>query len=780
MSKSETSDTATGSDARLTRRSLLKATAAGAAAVGVGGVALEGATRPSSAAASTADGETTTAHGNCWQCHKYCGMEVTLNEDGKAAEVHGVDGHPRGSAGPGTKGTLCPKGLSQLEKAYSPRRIKQPYVRKDGKLQKASWEEAFSYAAEKLQAFDEAFGANRMVRLHGFATAAKHEACPSSNPFGKLFGDAYGASESIPHPVPTCFGSSAQTYTLAGLGGGNMRFPDLPNTEYVLVWGRNPLETFAGQWEAKQLLRARDRGAKIVTIDPRYTETAKKSDRWLPIRSRTDGALALAMGHVIVEKGLYDEAFVEKHTHGFETYKQAVADKTPEWAAEKTGLDPEDIREVATGFAEAAPAAGITSWTGLGQSPDLQKAAQNQVALLGLVGAIDRPGGQKLWKCAPMKDPFEEVDLPANHEGKANPMRDYLPMAYSHVQNKVPEAILNGDVKGLTLYYRNPVKDGNAKQWLEALDELELFVTIDAFWSDVTKQADVVFPEASQLEKPIYGHGGYGAYTNQTWVTGSKAAIEPQWDTKSGFDILKGLAEALGHDDLFPWESKEEYINVQLEPVGLSLDELDEKNYEIIDSYGYEKWKQGGFANGTDTFWFDFDRKFDKLYEGLSKKSGFEFETGPQWVPPGTLGDERTDEYPLELIDFRTVFFSHGGDQALDRPLEQYAESMGKEHEDYRGNYLWINTRDATMRGIGDGDVVTVESKHGEVSLMAHVTEGIVPGTVAMAYGFGAASTQPNEEGANSMMLNSGDQIDPINGQIDRHLAVSVSRGGDD
>ncbi|MFW6458858.1 MAG: molybdopterin-containing oxidoreductase family protein [Halodesulfurarchaeum sp.] len=762
-----------GDDFGLTRRTLLKAGGAGAGAAALGGC-LSAADAP-----EEASGEATTAHGNCWQCHKYCGMEVTLNGDGKAEEVHGVDGHPRGSAGEGTKGTLCPKGLSQLEKAYSPRRIKQPHVRKDGELKKVGWDEAFEYTAEMMESFDQDYGANKMVRLHGFATAAKHEAClPSSNPFKYVFGNLYGSSESVPHPVPTCFGSSSQTYTLAGLGG-NMRWPDFPNTKYLLVWGRNPLETFAGQWEAKQLLEAKERGATIVTIDPQYTETAKKSDKWLPIKPRTDGALALAMGHVIVNEGLYDEDFVDNHTHGFETYREAVADKTPEWAAEKTGLDAEDIRDIAVGFAEAAPAAAMQSWTGLGQSPDLQKAAQNQVSLLGLVGAIDRPGGQKLWSCAPTKDPFEDVEgLPNNAEGKENPMKEYLPMAYSSTQNAIPTAIKNGDVKGLTLYYRNPVKDGAAEEWLEALDELEMFITIDSFWSSVSRKADVVLPEASQLEKPMYGHGGYGAYNTKTWVTGSKAAIDPQFDTKSGWEILKGIAEALGYGEYFPWEDKEEYIDEQLSPVDMTLDELDEKNYELIDSYGYEKWKDGGFANDTETFWFDFDKKFDELYKGLSEQYDFEFDTGPQWVPPGTIGDELTDEYPLELIDHRTVYFSHGGDQALDKPLEQFAESMDKEHEDYRGNYLHINPKDASSRGISDGDMVSVEGENGEVSLMAHVTEGIVPGTVSMAYGFGAASIQPDEEGANSMMLNTPDDVDPINGQIDRHLAVQVAPAG--
>ncbi|MEF8756673.1 MAG: molybdopterin-dependent oxidoreductase [Halobacteriales archaeon] len=765
----------------LTRRSLLKTAAAGAA-VGAAGCSAPTGDSPTPGTSTVGDAAST-AYGNCWQCHKLCGMEVELNEEGKALEIHGIDGHPRGSAGPGTDGTLCPKGLSQLEKAYSPKRIKEPHVRKDGELKKVSWDEAFEYAADELDRFDQEYGAESMVEFHGWGTAGT---------FSTLFGNLYGCPNHIPHPTPTCFGSMALTGTVMGLGGGNIRWIDYPNTEYVLVWGRDPLETFAGQWEAKQLLRARDRGATIVTIDPVYTETAKKSDLWLPIEPRTDGALALAMANVIIEEDLYDEEFVENYTHGFDAYRDAVEGKTPEWAAEKTGLDADTIREVATGFGRAAPRAGITSWTGLGQSADHQKAAQNVVALTGLVGNIDRPGGQRWYGSSKLANPFKvgcDYEVPNNAEDNTCHVTDkeagWASMAGKPVQNNIPRMANEGVLNGMVYYYRNPVTDGATSEWFEALDEMDLVIGIDAFWSETARKADVVFPESSQLEKAMLGSGGYGAYNTNAWVTGSKAAIDPQWNTKPGFDIIKGLGEEMGYGKYFPWANKEEYINDQLSSLDLSLDELEKKDtYAITGEFGYEKWKTSDgakFAQGADEFWFDLDKKFDKLYKGLSEKVDAEIRTEPQYVPPGTIGDARDEEYPLEMVDTRTVEFSHGGDQALDAPLEQLAESYDLEHEDYRGNYLVINAGDAENRGIGHGDMVTISSRHGEAELMAAVTEGIRPGTVSVEpYGFGRGSIQPDEEGANNMLLNAPEQIDPVSGQVDRHLAVSVSRGGDD
>jgi thiosulfate reductase/polysulfide reductase chain A len=773
----------------ITRRTLLKASAAGALATGVGATAVQ----------STASAESTsekTAYGNCWQCHKLCGMEVTLEEGEEtdiATEVHGIDGHPRGSAGEGTKGTLCPKGLSQVEKAYSPQRIKQPYVRKDGELTAATWDEAFEYAAERLDTFAEEYGPESLIEFHGWGTAGT---------FSTLFGNLYGCPNSMPHPTPTCFGSMAVTGTLMGLGGGNIRWVDYENTEYLLVWGRDPLETFAGQWEAKQLLRARERGATIVTIDPVYTETAKKSDKWLPIKPRTDGALALAIANVIIEEGLHDEAFVENYTHGFEAYEAAVADKTPEWAAEQTGLDADTIREVAIGFGRSAPRAAITSWTGLGQSADHQKAAQNVVALTGLVGNIDRPGGQRWFGSPTLSDPFEvgcEKDLPNNAAENqcylTDPEAGYASLLKKPVQNNVPAMVENGDVNGMVYYYRNPVTDGAAQEWLGtdgedgALDQMDLVIGIDAFWSETARKADVIFPESSQLEKPMLGSGGYGAYNTKTWVTGSKAAIEPQWNTKPGFDIIQGLGRAMGFEDYFVWDSKEEYINDQLSALDMTLEDLEaEDTYVLTGEYGYEKWKKGGFAQGAETFWFDLDKKLTGAYGKLSERVGTEIGTGPQWVPPGTISDELSEEYPLEMIDARTVEFSHGGDQALSKPLEQLAESYDLEHHDYRGNYLVINPEDAADRDLEHGDMVRIASEHGEAELMAAVTAGIRPGTVSVEpYGFGRGSIQDtgetrdkeaDEHGANNMLLNRPDQIDPISGEIDRHIAISVTKTG--
>ncbi|MEF8779399.1 MAG: molybdopterin-dependent oxidoreductase [Haloferacaceae archaeon] len=716
------------------------------------------------------------AYGNCWICHHDCGQEVTVQEDA-ITFITGVDGHPRGSAGEGTEGTICPKGQTQIDKVHDPKRIKKPYIREDGSLREASWEEAFEFTARRLQEFDEEHGAETFLDAASWTSTSVHR---------NLWRDLYGTPERIGRGIHVCAGPTFQAGGTMG-PGSNVRVPDYQNSEYIIAWGRNMLESFAGQFEAKGIMKAfEENDATLVTIDPQHTETAQKSDKWLQIEPRTDGALALAMANVIIEEGLYDEEFVENRTDGFDAYQEAVADKTPEWAAEITGLDAEDIREVAIGFAEAAPAAGISIWTGTAQYGNAWKASQNITALNGLVGNIDRPGGLRLWQspalanpCEPNDDPdVEGVEFPSNASGKSPALRkheeyeDYpVRLTEGIAHNLVPEMVDNGHINGMYSHYDNPLKDGNAEAWIEAVEEMDLVISVDAYWSGVSRMADVVFPEATQLEKDTLSAGSWNAYSEQTWVTGSQAAIEPQWDTKPGFDIIKGIAEAMGWGEYFPWESEKEFINNQLAPLDLTLEELEEGgNYELVDEYGYEQWAD------SDGVVFHFDLDYIGVLADAFEES--EMGTAPEWVPPGTYGDELSDEYPLEFYDTRAVFFSHGGDQHSDMLLDRYARRHQLQDEDYRGNYLVINPADASARGIETGDMVTVQSETGEGELMAYVSERTKPGFVTATYGFGEGSVQSDNEGMNSMKVH-GKQMDPISGQPDRHIAVDVAPGGD-
>ena len=757
----------------LTRRTLLKASGVAAGAAALGGC-LSAFDDTDEAVASLGDAET--AYGNCWMCHHACGQEVAVKDD-TIIDITGVDGHPRGSAGPGTEGTLCPKGLAEMEKAHDPDRITQPHIREDGELKEVDWDEAFEYTAQRLREFDEEHGAEKLVNAASWTTTGLH---------GTVWGNLYGTPERIGRGRHVCFGSAHLTGGLMGVGT-DMRFVDYQNSDYIIAWGRNIFESFAGQWEPKGVLEAIENGATLVVVDPQHTPTAQKADTWLPIEPRTDGALALAMGHVIIEEGLYDEEFVEEWTHGFETYRDAVADRTPEWAADVTGLDPDVIREVAIGFAEAAPSAGIALWTGVGQYGEAQKASQNVFALNGLVGNIDRPGGLRFWQGPPFSNPFEvrDVDLPNNAADETPALRkyeEYEEYPFRHTtgigHNVVPEMVENGHIQGIYCHYDNPLTDGNAAAWMDAIEEMDLVITVDAYWSELTRNADVVLPEAIQLEKDtlIDYAPVWSAYHDRRWITASKAAVEPLGNTKPGFEILKGIAEAMGWGEYVPWEDEAAFNEDMLANVDYTFDEIAEQNYVLLDEFGYEQWADDGFPTATGQFQFDLGEE-DGYVQSIEEIDEVDLDTGPQWVEPGTFGDEMDDEHPLHFYDNRSVFFAFSADQPLDHPREQYARKHDLEAEEYRGNYLVMNPVDAEERDVETGDVVAVESDAGDGELMAYVSERTPPGFVTTEFGFGEGN--PHEEGMNSMIVH-GEQMDPLSSQVDRHVAVEVTKEGGD
>ncbi|MFW6458597.1 MAG: molybdopterin-containing oxidoreductase family protein [Halodesulfurarchaeum sp.] len=776
----------TRSKSGLTRRSLLKA---GGAVAGV--AALGGCVGGDDATTDTGSAEFSTAFSNCWMCSHNCGQEVTVM-DGRVVNITGVDGHPRGSAGPETEGTLCPKGLAQQDKTYDPKRIKEPHIRKDGELQKVSWDEALQYTAERLVEFDEEHGAETFLDATSWA---------ETDIFSTIWRELYGTPERISRGIHVCAGPTFVTGGMMGVGTNN-RVPDYQNSDYIIAWGRNILNSFAGQFEAKGVLEAiENRGATLVTIDPNYTETAEKSDHWLPVKPRTDGALALAMANVIIEEERYDEEFVENYTHGFEAYREAALDMSPEDAAEITGVSAETIREVARGFAEAAPNAGISVWTGTAQVGNGWKATQNITALNGLVGNIDKPGGLRMWQ-SPSTASFGEVceqDYTNRAEFKTPALKQYdeyndVPVRHveSIAHNLVPDMVDNGHINGIVCHHDDPLKDGNTKEWVRAVEEMSLVISIDAYWNGVSRRADIVLPESASLEKDTIGTGNWSAYPNHTWVTGGKAAVDPQWNTRPDWDILTGIAEKMaeetGNDDwtiFAQWDSHQEYIDDKLGDCGTSLEELStgEKNYCLVDEYDYEGWQESG-----RTFNFDLDEV--ETFAAAAEETGMD--TAPEWVPPGTYGDDppaEGDDYPLELTDTRSVFFSHGSNQPHVRLQDHYAKRNGLDDEDYRGNYLHMNPKDAEARDIENGDMVTVESKDGDGTLMVHVTERVQPGFVTAEYGFGSTSSITSSEegqggadeadGMNTMMLHT-DQMDPITGQPDRHIAVEVTPAGGD
>jgi len=316
-------------------------------------------------------------------------------EDGKVVKIQGDP------ASPLNKGRMCVKGLSSIEHLYHPKRLKYPLKRAEkrgeGKWQRISWDEALGTIASKINQIREEYGVESVAV--GTGTGRHH--------FQHVlrFANALGTPNWCEPGTAQCFIPRILT--------GLMTYGDLPVCDYygevnpacVLVWGHNPAVSGPDgeiQFAVKECLK---KGTKLIVIDPRQTELAKKADLWLQVRPGTDDALALSMLNVIINEGLYDRPFVEAWTSGFEELRERVQEYPPDWAEEITWVPAGKIRAAARMFAQTSPA--TLEWgVALEHMDDPAVAIENWWRVL-------RPGGY-LILYVPHRDLYEKKkELPS-------------------------------------------------------------------------------------------------------------------------------------------------------------------------------------------------------------------------------------------------------------------------------------------------------------------------------------------------------------------------------
>lgn len=270
----------------------------------------------------------------CGICSAGCPMDVYV-EDGKVVEIEGhtENGKSRG---------LCAKGAASKQYLYNEERILFPMKRVgekgSGQFERISWEEAYGLIAKKLSGIRKEYGAKSVVFYAGYPKWYR----PALLRFANAFGSPNFCTESS-----TCFQASALAWK--SIYGNGICFPDLPHTKTLLLWTSNLFHSNTPMGKMYRSLKKR--GVTIIAVDPRSTVTTREADIHLKITPGTDGALALAMAHVIIEEELYDKEFVDKYVYGFQEYKNYVSTFTPERACEITGVDAELIRKAARLYA---------------------------------------------------------------------------------------------------------------------------------------------------------------------------------------------------------------------------------------------------------------------------------------------------------------------------------------------------------------------------------------------------------------------------------------------
>ena len=556
------------------------------AAVG-GGPALQylsAAPEPASAgaAATTAAGRWVAT--TCQGCTSWCPVQVKVS-GGRAIKVRG---NPHSKA---THGQICPRPHLALQQLYDPDRIKVPMKRtnpkkgrdEDPKFVPISWDEALDEIADRMMALRASDETHKFAVLRGrysYLRDIMYAALP------KVFGSPNGISHSAICAEAEKFGAF---YTE---GYWDYRDYDLENTRYVLCWGADPVSSNRMVSHAMSIWgKVRDQ-AEIAVIDPRLSATAAKADEWLPVVPGEDGALAVAMAHVILTEGLWsrefvgdfaagenlfvageeidEAAFTEVHTHGLiKWWNLELKDRSPEWAEPICGIPAEQCRRVAIAFAKAAPRA--ISWLSPGACMQARGgyAAMATHALNGLVGSVDHLGGTTQKTKVPLDSipdyaPYQDdIALKNTKQPKIDQRGDLeFPALKSGksgggvVTNNVAEAILNDDpydLKVVIAYWANfAFSCSGTARWERALSKLPFFVHITTHASETSHFADIVLPAAHHMFekwgvlKAKQNLHGYGTLTERI--------VEPMWDVRQDeTEIPWMLAEKLaakGFDNL--------------------------------------------------------------------------------------------------------------------------------------------------------------------------------------------------------------------------------------
>lgn len=495
--------------------------------------------------------ETREVRGCCpLDCQDTCAWIATV-EDGRVVSVRGDRDHPL------TRGALCAKVNDYQTKTYAPDRLLHPLRRTGpkgaGEFERVSWEAALDQIAGRLAATAAEWGGEAILpnRYVGSLGAIQ------MNALFRLF-HGLGASRQT---GAICGGMLWEG--LASIGMDAAFDPEeIAEAEMIVVWGANPLSTAHHIWrfvnEAKKA-----RGARVVVIDPRRTRTARAADLHLPVRIGGDVPLALSMGHVILEEGLEDRAFLAEHAAGFDAYRETVAGWTPEHAAARCGIDPDTIRALAREFATARPAA-IKIGVNVSANSGGSTLARAVAALTMLPGHWRLPGGGLHAETGPRLD----MDRAA---GGHLAERETRGLAMGRLGEWLTDPDLDPPVQALVVWGTNPaVVLPDAERVRRGLAREDLFtVVIEHFMTDTARYADFVLPSTTQLE-----HFDVAGSWGHHYVSVNLPAIEPRGESRNHGWIGRELARRLG----LPAFEDEEILR-EILPDGVTLEALKEKGW---------------------------------------------------------------------------------------------------------------------------------------------------------------------------------------------------------
>lgn len=684
-------------------------------------------------------------------CASHCGGSCILKlhlRDGVITRIetdHGEEPQLRG----------CLRGRAYRQRVYAPDRLLYPMKRVgergEGKFERISWDEALDTIASEIIRVRDTYGPASILKL---------------NVAGET-GNLRHTSVQIAH-VLSLAGGFTETWGVTSFEGGiyaqqatygtrytsNTR-DDLVNSRLIIMWGWNPANTITGVNTNWYLAQAKEAGARIVAVDPRYTGSAATfAHQWIPIRPGTDGAMLLAMAYVMIEENLQDQQFLDTYTLGFDKFRDYVTGiedsvaKTPAWAETITGVPATTIENLARQYATTKPAALIAG-IAPGRTAYGEQYHRIAITIAAMTGNIGIHGGDAAGRAWESGAPFGGYPYQLRRGySVANPINELAPPAPEgspmwyrtskvHVCD-VPDFIEKGRAGGypadckliavVNCSYANSFPNVNRIVRALKSKKVEFIFIQEQFMTSTVKLADVVLPTNTFMERnditigvglPFYGY--------------VRKAIESRGESKPHFEIAALLASRLGISG-FSDKAEEDWLKERAEKSEIpDYDQFRQQGvYRINLSEPYVAFRKQ-IENPTNNPFPTRSGKIEIYSQPWAELNHPQIPPIPKYIETWeSRNDPLAAKYPLQLI---TTHFKRRANAQFDnipwlRELEPQA--------------VLINSADAQARGISDGDTVRVFNDRGEMVIPAEVTERIMPGVVDVPHG---AWYDPDEEG---------------------------------
>ncbi|WP_243372540.1 IscS subfamily cysteine desulfurase [Geotalea sp. SG265] len=694
-------------------------------------------------------------HGLCGICPAGCFVTAKLKK-GRLIQVEPQADH--------TLGMICHIGRHSPQIVHDPDRLLHPLRRTGPKgtyeFERISWDEAFAAIVSRFQEIKETSGPEA-VAIYTGRGSFDMALCDIFQPADVAVSSA--SSVLFPFGSPNTLGVGALCYVSFAMIAPHVTMgemlvtmeADIEQAELIVIWGANPA-TDSPPLNHQQILKARRRGARVITIDPRLGETALETQaRWVPIRSGTDGALALGMIAVLLEEELHDEKFASNWTVGFEELQQLVQHYRPEVVEGITGVPAGTVRELAREIAAARGAVPVM-YTGLEYSDSGVQAIRAVFTLFALAGQLDVPGGL-VFRMKENLFPQNRSRLIPNPDMKKALGRDRFPVysAYrgeSHA-SALPDAVLYGrpyPVRALTVLGGSIITAWPRPElWRRTLAALDFLVSINRYHTADSAYADIVLPAATYYEITSYMRFGPLFKIRERMV-------EPQGEARSDFLILAELAERLGYGQLYP-QSEEDLLRHALEGSGFSLEEVRAAGGEVRikgTMMQYRKWEKGLLRPDGQQGFNTPSGKFEIASSILAEHG---YDPLPVYTEPA--------EGPLAAAELARDFplvFNSGGRTRFDFRSQHHGVASLAEH--HASPPVVMNRGEALEAGIAEGEQVWVETPRGRTLLTARLSDHMMRGTIDAAMGGGGPLGPVEWQQCNVNDLTDMERYDPISG----------------